>query len=107
MDNEYPDGTPTQAQIARALSRVRTELRRGEIDETDVRLRVHEGSFWLLFGASDYDTDHRGHWGASSVRANSDKECLKSVARELLDQVAEAWALDRSAEASEETPSPA
>lgn len=53
----------------------------------DVRLQVYENGMWVIhLGPSDYDLDHRGFWGASSIspRAN-----CKELAMELISQVFE------------------
>ena len=62
---------------------------------TDVRLQVYEDGSWSIrTGSSDYDQDHRGHWGASSL--SYDRENLRDLARDLLEQAKE-HALARSA----------
>jgi len=67
-------------------------------DDCDVRLQVYPDGQWAVrFGLSDYDQDHHGYWGASSVpgkRFNS-----KDIARELLEQAKEAYFEDLSANA--------
>lgn len=65
--------------------------------ECDVRLQVYEDGEWAIrYGLSDYDLDHRGFWGASSIpgvvkgavkRFNS-----RSVALYLLEQAKEDYA---------------
>jgi len=60
-----------------------------EIEETDVRLRWFDGGWNVYHGDSSYDQDHRGFWGASSVRYDDSYEDLESLARELIDQVVE------------------
>ncbi len=59
------------------------------IDEPYIscRLRYYNGSFQWLTGASDYDRDHRGHWGSSSVTQNMTAEEARSVAEDLFEQV--------------------
>ena len=52
----------------------------------DVRLRVFEGAWEVKFGDSQYDTDHRGDWGYSSICEDSD---LEEVAQELISEVEE------------------
>jgi len=56
----------------------------GEEPFIDVRLRVFNGGWEVLHGDSQYDTDHRGLWGYSSISESS--EALE-VARELLDDL--------------------
>ena len=56
-----------------SISAVAAELRdlNANVEgECDVRLQVREGeplSWRLNWGPSDYDQDHRGAWGASSI----------------------------------------
>ncbi len=51
----------------------------------DVRLQVYpDGAWYVRFGPSDYDQDHRGWWGASSIGKRGGCE---SVARDLIEQV--------------------
>lgn len=63
--------------------------------ETDIRLQViaargNRAQWMVHTGLSDYDQDHSGVWGASSLpgyrRSKFDAE---SIARELLDQARE------------------
>ncbi len=44
-------------------------------------------TWYFLTGLSDYDQDHRGHWGASSVGANLTEEAARAIAADLLNQV--------------------
>ena len=53
----------------------------------DCRLRYHNGMFSFLTGSSDYDQDHRGHWGCSSVGMDCTDDESRSIADDLLDQV--------------------
>ncbi len=56
-----------------------------ETASTDVRLQVYpDGSWALRTGLSDYDQDHRGFWGASSI--SWDRQDLSSLARDLIEQ---------------------
>ena len=66
----------------------------GEHEEAfiECRLRYHCGCFYWLVGLSDYDQDHRGHWGASSVIADMDEAAARAVAEDLLEQVLESVA---------------
>lgn len=101
--SDYPEGTLTQKQLVGLLRAVRRDLRKWKEDETDVRLRVHDGESQLAIGDASFDTDHRGYIGASSVSADASTAALEDIARNLREQVAEAWALDRS-EASAPSP---
>lgn len=56
----------------------------------DVRLQVYPDSQWAVrWGSSDYDQDHRGFWGASSVPGNNRRFDSKAVARDLIEQARE------------------
>lgn len=56
-------------------------------ETTDVRLQVYENGKWVLrVGLSDYDQDHRGYWGASSVNTECTQENIRSIAESLLEQ---------------------
>ncbi len=78
--------------IASQLEVIRTSIpfmdlepeEEGEEPFIDVRLRVFDGGWEVLHGDSQYDTDHRGLWGYSSISESS--EALE-VARELLDDL--------------------
>lgn len=62
-------------------------------EEPDVRLNVQESGAWcVLWGDPSYDTDHRGFWGASTL--DQDTDC-KELARDLLDQAKEDFAMKR------------
>ena len=50
----------------------------------DVRLRIFGGSWEILHGDSQYDTDHRGKWGYGAISESSE---AREVARELLTEV--------------------
>lgn len=85
---------PSLRDVARELTRinreVETEDREGDGDGVDVRLNVRDDGTWsVLWGLSDYDQDHRGYWGASSVPGNRRRFRSRDVARELLDQAKE------------------
>lgn len=58
----------------------------------DVRLNVRGRTWRVLWGPSDYDQDHRGAWGSSTLTAGKDDEDeddLDGIARDLIDQVAD------------------
>ena len=56
----------------------------------DIRLRVTEGSgYEVLFGSSDFDTNHRGAWGSSSVGKCQSMETCAAIARDLIEQAAD------------------
>ena len=69
-------------------------------DDCDVRLQVYEDGEWALrWGLSDYDQDHRGYWGASSVPGGNRRFNSRAVARDLLDQARESYEIAISASA--------
>jgi len=51
----------------------------------DCRLQYHDGQFRFWTGDASYDTDGRGHWGASSVGPGCD--CIVDIAHDLIDEV--------------------
>jgi len=56
----------------------------------DVRLQVMPDSTWTVnWGSSDYDQDHRGYWGSSSVPGDNRRFDSKEVARDLIEQARE------------------
>lgn len=61
----------------------------------DVRLHVWPDGSWAVHsGDSQYDQDHRGFWGASSIPGTR-RFNARDVARELIDQAKEHHALER------------
>jgi hypothetical protein len=67
------------------------QLEPDDADEgIDVRLQVYPDSQWSVHsGSSDYDQDHRGYWGSSSVPGNNRRFDSKDVARDLIEQARE------------------
>lgn len=63
----------------------------------DCRLRYHDRTWYIYSGSSDYDQDHRGHWGASGVGPDMSVEDARSVALELIEQVLESIAAEGGA----------
>lgn len=56
----------------------------------EIRLQVYEDGRWAVRkGPSDYDLDHCGYWGASSLSPRSN---CREVAKDLIYQVADHWA---------------
>lgn len=56
----------------------------------DIRLQVMEDGSWSLpYGSSDFDQDHRGAWGSSSVGKCVSMETAMAIAKELIEQAAE------------------
>jgi len=53
----------------------------------EVRLQVYEDGDWTVrWGDSQYDQDHRGYWGSSSVPGNGKRFKSEEVARDLINQ---------------------
>ncbi len=85
---------PSIKAVAKWLADIKRDIvYSGEVDANgcDVRLQVREheegGMAWAVhFGSSDYDQDHRGFWGASSLDRRSN---CRAVARDLIEQAAE------------------
>lgn len=78
---------PSIAAVAKALRAAQreTDWRDGEEPWRDVRLQVYENGAWAIrFGPSDYDLDHRGFWGASSIPKGRFRSF--DVAREIISQ---------------------
>lgn len=81
---------PTADGVAEILKGERNWIVKHGQEEIDVRLQVYEDGKWAIrAGCSDYDQDHRGYWGASSVFGTDTDEALLSTAEELLDQAAD------------------
>lgn len=81
-------------QLFYALASCREFLKRNGIESTDVRVQATDGGNWSLHtGSSDYDTDHRGYWGASSIEATDDDAKLGRILADIVNQ-----ACDRAAE---------
>ena len=90
LDGSTLGEVPTVEAVTTALRGVRDYLRRERLPETDVRLQVHDG--WTIHhGSSDYDQDHRGMWGASSVSARDSLAILRETACGLVSEVLAAW----------------
>lgn len=92
---------PTVDAVADILKDERLWITKHKQEDIDVRLQVygpeHAGEWatvdgvtelrWAVrAGCSDYDQDHRGYWGASTVFATDSDDALLSTAEELLDQ---------------------
>ncbi len=79
---------PSIKAVAAELVRVNRSVDSADDEGVDVRLNVQaDGSWSVLWGLSDYDQDHRGYWGASSVPGNKRRFRSRDVARDLLEQV--------------------
>ena len=80
--NPFLDAIASQLEVIQAMDFEPEE--EGEEPFLDVRLRVFDGGWEVLHGDSQYDTDHRGLWGYSSISESSED---MEVARELLDDL--------------------
>ena len=74
------------------FNRSEFEKRGEDFAGQDVRLQVWEGQWTVRVGSPDYDQDHRGYWGASLL--SYDRQNLTELARDLIDQCADAIAWD-------------
>lgn len=85
---------PSVSDIFQELKAIRNEIEGDETDEgIDVRLQVQDGGSWDVHsGDASYDTDHRGHWGASTVNAHDSDQELRAIAQDLIDEVDESMA---------------
>ncbi len=61
----------------------------GSTPGTDCRLRVHGDGWQLLTGSADYDQDHRGSWGASSIPWGCTWKEAREIARDLMNECAD------------------
>ena len=79
--------------LRRNFSRSEFEVTGEDFAGQDVRLQVLENGDWAVHVCSpDYDQDHRGYWGASCI--SYDRQNLTELARDLIDQCADALAMD-------------
>lgn len=71
----------------------------GEVGTLDVRLQVYpDGDAYVRSGSSDYDQDHHGFWGASSIAQSDDWKELIAVAIDLIEQAQDQYAMSREVE---------
>lgn len=83
---------PAVAHVAAALRKV-NEYDCDAEEGIDVRLQVYPDSEWALrYGYSDYDQDHRGYWGASSVPGSRRRFHALTLAKYLIEQAKDAEA---------------
>lgn len=77
---------PSIRRVAYELRLINTNVQ----GECDVRLQVYPDGEWAVrYGLSDYDQDHRGYWGASSVPGNKKRFNSYEIAKDLLSQAKE------------------
>jgi hypothetical protein len=76
-----------------AINQTASVAREDEDEGCDVRLQVYPDGQWAVrWGDSQYDLDHRGYWGASSVPGNRRRFNATEVARDLISQARDAHA---------------
>lgn len=83
---------PTINDVAADLRQInKTTLQPDDADEgIDVRLQVYPDGEWAVHsGSADYDQDHRGYWGSSSVPGDNRRFDSKDIARDLIEQARE------------------
>lgn len=83
---------PTINDVATELRAINKDpLEPDDADEgIDVRLQVYPDGQWAVHsGSPDYDQDHRGFWGSSSVPGGNRRFDSKDVARDLIEQARE------------------
>lgn len=57
-----------------------------------VRLQVTEDDWTVNHGDPGFDTDHDGHWGATSIAATDEDDILDLAAQQLIEEVEESMA---------------
>lgn len=85
---------PTEQDLINALMHAADWIDADTLSEEefpDVRLQVCHGGWQLHVGPSDYDQDHRGVWGASTLPQAGMR---RVVARDLIEQCKEMEAQD-------------
>lgn len=85
---------PSIHDVAYALRGINANVECSEEEGCDVRLQVWDDGEWAVrWGSSDYDQDHRGFWGASSVpgvvNGKVQRFDSRAVARDLIEQAKE------------------
>jgi hypothetical protein len=90
---------PKISDVARDLREIAREVNGYSLDSeegVDVRLQVEENGDWRLWsGDSQYDTDHRGHWGASSIPSDGSSFNVSEVAKDLVSQAKDSYGMSR------------
>lgn len=88
---------PRTADLIKDIRGILEENRRlgvfGEDDTIDLRLQVHANGNWALHaGDPQYDTDHRGFWGSTSVSRVASYVEINEASDHLVTQVMDAIA---------------
>ena len=78
-----------QKAIAQELTAIASDIPWDEWDDEGypVRLRYLDGSWEVLRGSPDWDTDHNGVWAASSLWDGMDDDDFMNVANGLIDEI--------------------
>lgn len=90
---------PNIQDVAAELRSINSEVSE-EIDEEtgepygiEVRLQVLPNGDWQVWwGDPQYDTDHRGYWGASQVPGSGRRFNSKEIARDLIEEAKDMYA---------------
>ncbi len=84
---------PSISTVAQALRSINARTDAGAPDQWGeregcaVRLQVYPDGRWAVrYGLSDYDLDHHGVWGSSSVPASNRRFKSRDTARDLIKQ---------------------
>jgi len=93
---------PSIKDVASVLAVINRGTESVESDPIDVRLQVYDNGTWAVrTGDPQYDLDHSGYWGASSlpgVYEGKVRRCnTRDVARDLLEQCREMHATSKLA----------
>lgn len=82
---------PSVNELVEDLKQITTNVEHfREGGTVDVRLQVKEDGSWRTWvGLSDYDTDHHGFWGASTLTVGDVSEELRWIAGDLIEQAGE------------------
>jgi hypothetical protein len=57
----------------------------------DLRLQVFDGQWFLRTGDAQYDTDHRGVWGNTSISVPITKAAAYEAAKTLIESCSDYW----------------
>lgn len=87
----FPNINDVAGELRRINKQESGEPEHGEDDSwIEVRLQVYPDGQWAVrWGDSQYDQDHRGFWGASSVPGDNRRFDSKDIARDLIEQARE------------------
>ena len=80
---------PTTDEVVNEMAAMLDVLVDNGVD-LDVRLQVLDDGTWHLhYGDAQYDTDHHGDWGASTITVGMRRKELADIASDLIDQAAD------------------